>query len=190
MVVGGAGTCVYYSVGRSGGVSIEDHFKSKKRTFVSEESEEMIYGVENKDSNITKVWMKIRNWCDKTKSKVFTNYEDKMYQSFSIWCLNNIDIQTQLASEGLADWSLQDQKMEELAKEFNDPDKNLDSRFIEGTGEVKGENKKKQVTKENLKTWCTTNKAHNFKHELDQTYSRVKKWCFERKEAPKTKEVI
>ncbi|CBY93402.1 hypothetical protein HF1_13940 [Mycoplasma haemofelis str. Langford 1] len=204
VVVGGAGSFVYYSVGKSGGTSIEEHIKSKNRSLISEESDwkdkeiiykkldeksdEIISGVENKDSQITKVWMKIRNWCGKTKSKVFINYDDKMYQSFSQWCLKNIDIQAQLKQEGLKDLSSDDGEMKKRVEEFNDPEKNLDSKFIVGTGENIEKSSKKKVTEEDLKKWCSEKKVITFKHERDQDYSRVKRWCFGRQEQSKKKD--
>ncbi|AEG73686.1 hypothetical protein MHF_1452 [Mycoplasma haemofelis Ohio2] len=185
MVVGGAGTFVYYSVGQSNGTSISSHIEANHRTLISdpskwqekealykkldEKSEEMISGVENRDSTKTKVWMKIRNWCEKTKNKVFVNYWDKTYQSFSQWCLEEINVQKKLELEGLEDGS---SKLTELLKDYEESG----SRFITGTGD--GEGGKKKVTNDDLKNWCSKNKSITFKHEMDSTYLNVKKFCY------------
>ncbi|CBY93394.1 hypothetical protein HF1_13860 [Mycoplasma haemofelis str. Langford 1] len=196
IVAGGVGTTAYYSVGKSDGISIETYVTSRKRKLISEEavwkqkedkykrledkSEDLIGEVENKDSKKTPVWRKLEKWCIKTKKKMFTDPSDGTYQHFIWWCLEEIDIKNQLELEGIKEVT----NFEAKATQFNDPS-NLDSSFITGTGQPAEGKGKKPVTKDDVSGWCNPKKSTPFKHELEQTYLRVKKWCFEEPEKPK-----
>ncbi|AEG73712.1 hypothetical protein MHF_1478 [Mycoplasma haemofelis Ohio2] len=198
LVTGGVGTVGYYTVQKGNGTTLLDHITSKKRELISEDSEwekkdkaykaaqkeEIISSVEPRDRTKTKLWQILKNWCTSTGNKVFTNIHDDTYQKFSVWCLKDKTIEKDLQDEGLqkvTDWQTK-------AAEFKDKEKNLDSGFITPKGDqppAKPPAPKAEVQGTDVEAWCKDAEQKPFKHEVDQTYSRVRKWCFQAKEQPK-----
>ncbi|AEW45880.1 hypothetical protein MHC_05120 [Mycoplasma haemocanis str. Illinois] len=186
VVAGGVGTVGYYTIQKGNGTTLLDYITSKKRELISEDKdwqekdkvykaaqkEEVIGGVEPRDRTKTKLWQILKNWCSSTGSKVFTNIHDDTYQKFSIWCLKAKTIKQDLEDEGLQEVTRWNDKV----TQFKDKDKNSDSGFITP------EDNRKEVEESDIRNWCEKNKLESFKHETDQTYLRVKKWCYQPKE--------
>ncbi|CBY93422.1 hypothetical protein HF1_14140 [Mycoplasma haemofelis str. Langford 1] len=191
LLVGGVGTAGYYASGGPNGTTIEDHIRTKKRELISSEDkwkekgelykrvekEGLVSGLDNRDrrskGKVKEVWEFLREWCQKTQKKYFTNIHDSTYQGFSAWCLSKITIKEALTKEGLqeeSDWS----KKVGLYKEKNE-------NFI------KLEDKKppSEIDNSKIQEWCTKEKDKEFKHEAEGEYARVKEWCFVNPE-PKT----
>ncbi|CBY93420.1 hypothetical protein HF1_14120 [Mycoplasma haemofelis str. Langford 1] len=197
LVAGGVGAVGYHTIQKGNGTTLLDHITSKKRELISEDTvwqekdkaykgaskEEIISSVEPRDRTRTKLWQILKNWCTSTGNKVFTNIHDETYQKFSVWCLKTKTIEQDLQDEGLqkvTNWG-------DKATEFKDKDKNLDSGFItpKPSTTPKKPPEKAEVQGNDIKEWCEQKEKESFKHEMDQTYLRVKKWCFQPKEQPK-----
>ncbi|AEW45861.1 hypothetical protein MHC_05025 [Mycoplasma haemocanis str. Illinois] len=151
-------------------VSVDEEWKKKDTPYKTASKEDLISSVEPRDRTKTKLWQILKNWCISTGSKVFTNIHDDTYQKFSIWCLKTKTIKQDLEDEGFK----QTENWKDKAVAFKDKGKNSDSSFITPSD-------KSEVKENDIKTWCTNNEAQSFRHEADQTYLRVKKWCYEQK---------
>ncbi|AEG73714.1 hypothetical protein HF1_14100 [Mycoplasma haemofelis str. Langford 1] len=187
LVAGGVGTVGYHTIQKGNGTTLLDHITSKKRELISEDSEwekkdtpyktapqeDLISGLEPRDTTKFKLWERLKKWCTSTGSKVFTNLSDDTYQKFSIWCLKPKTLNETLKNEGLTETT----NWTEKVKEFN-AEGNTDSGFVKPKPPVtKGE--KKPIENKDIEDTCKTEKEKPFRHEYEPPYASVKRWCFD-----------
>ncbi|AEW45883.1 hypothetical protein MHC_05135 [Mycoplasma haemocanis str. Illinois] len=187
VVAGGMGTVGYYTIQKGNGTTLLDYITSKKRELISNDDEwekkdtpyktapkeDLINGLEPRDTIKFKLWQRLKKWCIATGNKVFTNMHDDTYQKFSIWCLKTKTLKETLKNEGFGEttnWS-------EKVTKFND-EGNTDSGFVKSKG-GKGSAGKQNIERKDIEDTCNIEKEKIFRHEYEPLYARVKRWCFD-----------